>query len=37
MWYPKRGKSPKLKVKSGGTTVRLGKTKTANGGGKGGK
>jgi hypothetical protein len=36
MFFPKRTTS-KPKVKTGGTSVRLGKTKTANGGAKGGK
>jgi hypothetical protein len=36
-WYPKRGKAPKPKIKSGGSTVKVGKIKTANGGSKGGK
>ncbi len=33
----KRGKAPKPSVKSGGTTVKLGKIKPANRGNKGGK
>lgn len=38
MHYPKKGKAPKPKIKSGGSTVRLGKNKPAGGGGsKGGK
>jgi hypothetical protein len=37
MHFPKKGKSPKPKIKTGGTTVRLGKIKPANGGAKAGK
>jgi hypothetical protein len=34
---PVKGKAPKSRFKTGGTTVRLGKIKTGNGGSKAGR
>ena len=37
MHYPTKGKAPKPKIKTGGSTVRLGKLKPNKRGAKGGK
>jgi hypothetical protein len=37
MHFPKKGHSPKPKIKTGGTTLKVGRTKPANGGAKAGK